>query len=53
MAQHDLRAWIKGEDKPRLRLVARKAEESPIPQLALQFHSASIDIERTFTKSHE
>lgn len=53
MAQHDLRAWIKGEDKPRLRLVARKAEESPIPQLALQFHSASIDIERTFLKSHE
>jgi hypothetical protein len=53
MAQHDLRAWIKGEDKPRLRLIARKAEESPIPQLALQFHSASIDIERTFTKSHE
>ena len=53
MAQHDLRAWIKGEDKPRLRLVARKAEESPIPQLALQFHSASIDIERTFLKTHE
>ena len=53
IAQHDLRAWIKGEDKPRLRLIARKAEESPIPQLALQFHSASIDIERTFTKSHE
>jgi hypothetical protein len=53
IAQHDLRAWIKGEDKPRLRLVARKAEESPIPQLALQFHSASIDIERTFNKSHE
>ena len=53
MAQHDLRAWIKGEDKPRLRLVARKAEESLIPQLALQFHSASIDIERTFNKSHE
>jgi hypothetical protein len=53
MAQHDLRAWLKGEDKPRLRLIARKAEESPIPQLALQFHSASIDIERTFTKSHE
>lgn len=53
IAQHDLRAWIKGEDKPRLRLIARKAEESPIPQLALQFHSASIDIERTFLKSHE
>jgi len=53
IAQHDLRAWIKGEDKPRLRLIARKAEESPIPQLALQFHSASIDIERTFAKSHE
>ena len=53
IAQHDLRAWIKGEDKPRLRLIARKAEESPIPQLALQFHSASIDIERTFLKTHE
>ena len=53
IAQHDLRAWIKGEDKPRLRLIARKAEQSPIPQLAFQFHSASIYIERTFTKSHE
>jgi len=53
MAKHDLRAWIKGEDKPQLRLVTLPHENSKLPSIAVQFHSASLDLQRNLYTSHE
>jgi hypothetical protein len=53
MARYDLRAWIKGEDKPQLRLVTLPHENSKLPSIAVQFHSASLDLQRNLYTSHE